>query len=71
MKKVYMSPLMHVESIMLEPVMNATSSLDPTQDNQTVTPTDDEYNDEFSTKGQFHWSTEEDNTGIEDNWLLW
>ncbi len=70
MKKVYVSPLMHVESIVLNPVMTATSptsTLDPTQDTQKVTPTDDEFDDEFSTKGRYHWSTEQDDSDTDGN----
>jgi len=61
MKKQYISPLMHVESIMIQPVMAAASKFgtpDSTEPTKTVTTTEDEYDDEFCAKEFYHWGNE-------------
>ena len=47
MKKIYMMPSIDVTTVNMETLMAAGSILDPDSDNQSVTPSDEEYNDEF------------------------
>lgn len=47
MKKTYMMPSINVTTVKMETLMAAGSLLDPNSDEQTVTPSDDEFNGEF------------------------
>lgn len=48
MKKTYISPLAVVLAVETQHLM--ADSLDPTKDSQSVTPEEEEYNDEFSSR---------------------
>ena len=47
MKKIYMMPSIDVTEVMVDTLMAAGSILNPDDDNQTVTPSDEEYDGEF------------------------
>ena len=47
MKKIYMMPSIDVTEVMVDTLMAAGSILNPNDDNQTVTPSDEEYDGEF------------------------
>ena len=47
MKKTYMMPSIDVTEVMVDTLMAAGSILNPDDDNQTVTPSDEEYDGEF------------------------
>ncbi len=47
MKKIYMMPSINVTEVMVDTLMAAGSILNPDDDNQTVTPSDEEYDGEF------------------------
>ena len=47
MKKIYMMPSIDVTEVMVDTLMAAGSILNPNEDNQTVTPSDEEYDGEF------------------------
>ncbi len=60
MKKKYITPLTTVTAIVTESVI-ATSTLTAGLDNQSITPTNDEYDGEFSSKGRDDdWSFDSD-----------
>lgn len=54
MKKVYMMPSIEITEIESDIVLAGASKLDPNEDNQTVTPSDEEYDGEFSSKRNHH-----------------
>ena len=61
MKKTYMIPGIDVVEVRVDTVLGAASVLDPSKDNQDITPTDDEYNDEFGSRRNLdRWDEEED-----------
>ena len=47
MKKIYMMPSIDVTTVNVETLMAAGSLLDPNSDDQSVTPSDEEYEGEF------------------------
>ena len=47
MKKIYMMPSIDVTTVKMETLMAAGSLLDPNSDDQSVTPSDEEYEGEF------------------------
>lgn len=47
MKKTYMTPSIDVTEVMVDTLMAAGSILNPDDDNQTVTPSEEEYDGEF------------------------
>lgn len=60
MKKTYISPLTAVFVIETQGVI-AASKLDSSSDNPVVTPTDEEYNGEFSSRRRHNmWDDEEE-----------
>jgi|GEM_PF-1434446 len=63
MKKKYSSPLMDVFAVQTMGML-AVSKLDQTKDNQTVTPTEEEYNGPFSAPRHHSVWDEED----EEDW---
>lgn len=50
MKKTYLMPSIDIMNIRTEAVLAAASKLDENLDNQEITPTDDPYDGEFSSK---------------------
>lgn len=50
MKKTYQMPSIDIMNIRTEAVLAAASKLDENLDNQDITPTDDPYDGEFSSK---------------------
>ena len=50
MKKTYLMPSIDIMNIRTEAVLAAASKLDENLDNQDITPTDDPYDGEFSSK---------------------
>ena len=55
MKKTYIQPQMKYVMAEEEALLASQSTLDPNQDNQGVTPSEEEYNDEFSTNSVNVW----------------
>ena len=56
-----MMPSIDITEVLIDTVLTGESSLDPEKDNQSVTPSEEEYNDEFG--GNRHgeqWDDEED-----------
>ena len=66
MKKSYIMPSIEIEKLQVEAILAGASKLDPNEDNQTVTPTDDEYGGEFG-GNRNHRYTWDDLDGEEDN----
>ena len=59
-KKAYIVPEMDVFQMVAEPVMATGSTLDSDSDNPSVTPSDEEYDNEFgSRKGSGIWDDED------------
>lgn len=58
MKKEYIEPSIKMQVTVYESLLASASKLDPTKDDQNVTPTEEEYNDEFGAK-KFHSVWEE------------
>jgi hypothetical protein len=56
MKKVYIQPSFRSSIPQLEVDMLQASTLDPTKDNQSVIPDDEEYDGEFGSKSRGAWS---------------
>lgn len=61
MKKIYMMPSIDITEVLIDTVLTGESSLDPAKDDQSVTPSDEEYNDEFGgNRHRDQWDDEED-----------
>ena len=61
MKKIYMMPSIDITEVLTDTVLTGGSSLDPTKDDQSVTPSEEEYNDEFGgNRNRDQWDDEED-----------
>lgn len=62
MKKIYMMPSIVTMTIHTEAVMAAQSALDPNKENQEITPVDDPYDGEFTSKrgGRTVWDDDYD-----------
>ena len=54
MKKAYLMPSIETTEIESDIVLAGASKLDPNEGNQTVTPSDEEYDGEFSSKRNHH-----------------
>ena len=54
MKKQYIEPNLFATEIALQRIMQG-STLDPNEDDQSVTPSDEEYDDEFSAHERYEW----------------
>ena len=59
MKKEYISPITTL-FLMETQLMTVASQLDSNKDDQTVKPTDEEYNDEFGSRRHNVWDDEEE-----------
>ena len=60
MKKIYMMPSIDVTEVMVDTLMAAGSILNPNDDNQTVTPSDEEYDGECgSNRTSDQWGDED------------
>ena len=60
MKKIYMMPSIDVTEVMVDTLMAAGSILNPDDDNQTVTPSDEEDDGEFgSNRTSDQWGDED------------
>ncbi|MBO4826458.1 MAG: hypothetical protein J5506_04360 [Prevotella sp.] len=59
MKKVYIEPITKVKTAVIEAILQTASELDPNKGDQSVTPTEEEYEDEFGAK-KFHSVWDED-----------
>ena len=57
-KTAYIIPQIKTLLMTSDAVMQAASSLDPNEGNQSVTPTDDEYDGEFGARQYSVWSDE-------------
>jgi hypothetical protein len=58
MKKEYIEPSIKMQVTVYESLLASASELDPTKDDQNVTPTEEEYDGEFGAK-KFHSVWEE------------
>ncbi len=56
-----MMPSIDITEVLTDTVLTGGSSLDPTKDDQSVTPSEEEYNDEFGgNRNRDQWDDEED-----------
>ena len=61
MKKTYLVPGIEVVVLHSDVVLAGGSVLDPNENNQTVTPTEEEYDGEFSSNGNYSvWDNDEE-----------
>lgn len=61
MKKKYMMPSIDITEVLIDTVLTGGSSLDPAKDDQSVTPSEEEFNDEFGgNRNRDQWDDEED-----------
>lgn len=56
-----MMPSIDITEVLIDTVLTGESSLDPAKDDQSVTPSEEEYNDEFGgNRNRDQWDDEED-----------
>lgn len=55
MKKEYIEPSIKMQVTVYESLLASASELDPSKDNQEVTPTEEEYDGEFGAKHHSIW----------------
>lgn len=61
MKKIYMMPGIDITEVLTDTVLTGGSSLDPAKGDQSVTPSEEEFNEEFGgNRNRNQWDDEED-----------
>ena len=60
MKKNYMMPSINMTEVRMDTLLASQSTFDPTKKEQNITPSDEEYNGEFSNRNGGFWDDDED-----------